>query len=66
MYAYDRMGQLASEHHREMLADARQRRLRPQHSRPASRPLRATSTLTRRLVAAIARADSAPRPAQQS
>jgi hypothetical protein len=60
MHAYDRLGQVANQHHREMLADAGQRQLRHQPGRPASRTLKATSTLTRRLVAAIAKVGAAP------
>ena len=56
MSSYDRLGQLAQQHHREMLANARQRQLRHQQGRAAGRTLKATSTLTRRLVAAIAKA----------
>jgi len=33
----DRIGQLAGDHHHEMLAAARQRQLRPERSRPAPR-----------------------------
>ena len=46
----DLTAQLAREHHRAMLAEARQRQLRNQVDRPASRPLRVTRTLVRRLV----------------
>lgn len=45
----DLTAQLAREHHRAMLAEARQRQLRHQLDRPASRPLRVTRTLVRRL-----------------
>ena len=49
----DRIGQLASQHHHEMLADARRRQLRQQGRAP--RTPGAASTLTRRLSAAIAK-----------
>jgi hypothetical protein len=53
MYTHpDRIGQLVDEHHRELLADARQRQLR-RHSRPA--PGTPGTTITRRLAAVIAR-----------
>jgi hypothetical protein len=56
MYTYqDRIGQLARDHHHEMLADARRRQLR-QQARPASS---ATRGITRRLTAAIAKAGTA-------
>jgi len=45
----DRIGQLASEHHHQMLAQARQRRLRHQHRRPP-----VSTRIVRRLAAAIA------------
>jgi hypothetical protein len=51
----DRIGQLAHEHHREMLAEARRRQLRHQPGRPAPRTSRA-STIARRLSAAFAKA----------
>jgi hypothetical protein len=50
----DRIGQLAREHHHQMLAQASQQRLRHQHSRPA------TTRIIRRLAALIAGADVAP------
>jgi hypothetical protein len=53
----DRIGQLARDHHHEMLAAARQRQLRPERSRPAPR----IPALTRRLVAALT-AKSTPTP----
>ena len=50
MYASpDRIGQLARDHHHEMLAAARRRQPRPERSRPAPR----LPALTRRLVAAL-------------
>ena len=52
----DRIGQLASEHHRHMLAQARQRTLRHQHGRRSSRMPDAAVRITRRLAAAITRA----------
>jgi hypothetical protein len=48
----DRIGQLASEHHHQMLAQASQRQLRHQRGRPA-----ASTRIVRRLAAAVARAD---------
>ena len=44
----DRIGQLATAHHHEMLADARRRQLR-QQARPACGTPDTTSTATRRL-----------------
>ena len=52
MSSYDRLGQLANQHHHELLADARQRQLRQQGR---SRTLRAPSALSRRLSAAFAK-----------
>jgi len=52
MSSYDRIGQLANQHHHDMLADARRRELRHQ-ARPEPGTLRAPSTLTRRLAAAF-------------
>jgi hypothetical protein len=49
----DRLGQLAQQHHHEMLADARRRQLRQQGR--AARTPKATSTVTRRLAAAFAK-----------
>ena len=54
----DRIGQLATEHHGEMLADARRRQLRRQ-ARPAPGTPGATWTVTRRLGTAIAKASAA-------
>ncbi|HXZ73780.1 MAG TPA: hypothetical protein VEH31_23320, partial [Streptosporangiaceae bacterium] len=51
----DRIGQLAREHHHQMLAQASQRQLRHQHSRPA-----ATTRIIRRLAALIAGAGAMP------
>ena len=45
----DRIGQLAREHHHQMLAQASQRQLRHQHGRPA-----ASTRIIRRLTAMIA------------
>jgi hypothetical protein len=45
----DRIGQLAREHHHQMLAQASQRQLRHQHGRPA-----ASTRIIRRLAAVIA------------
>ena len=52
----DRIGQLAREHHHDMLAKASQRRLRNQHGRPSPRTPDAAGRITRRLIEAIARA----------
>ena len=59
MYGHpDRIGQLARDHHHEMIAAAaRERRLRPQRSRPAPR----LPALARRLAAAFARTAPTPR-----
>jgi hypothetical protein len=54
----DRIGQLATAHHHEMLADARRRQLR-QQARPACGTPDTTSTVTRRLGSAIAKAGAA-------
>jgi hypothetical protein len=50
----DRIGQLASAHHREMLADARRRQLRHQ-GRSAPRTPGTRSTITRGLGTALAK-----------
>jgi hypothetical protein len=55
----DRIGQLARDHHHEMLAAARRREPRPERSRPAPR----LPALTRRLVAAFAKSSPTPTPA---
>jgi hypothetical protein len=52
MYS-DRLGQLASQHHHEMLADAGRRQLR--HEARVSRTPGTPSTITRRLSAALAK-----------
>jgi hypothetical protein len=52
MYS-DRLGQLASQHHHQMLADAGRRQLRQEARLP--RTPGATSALTRRLSAALAK-----------
>ena len=52
----DRIGQLASEHHQHMLAQARQRTLRHQHGRWPARMPDVAIRITRRLAAAITRA----------
>ena len=53
----DRIGQLARDHHHEMIAAAARHRLpRAERSRPAPR----IPALTRRLVAAFARSTPAP------
>jgi hypothetical protein len=51
----DRIGQLARQHHHQMLAQASQRRLRHQHNSPA-----ASTRIIRRLAALIARAGVVP------
>jgi hypothetical protein len=48
------LGQVARQHHREMLAEARQHQLGRQ-ARPAPRIPNVTSAITRRLAAAIAK-----------
>jgi hypothetical protein len=53
----DPLGQLAAEHHRHMLAEARQRTLLHQHGRPSSRTPAIALRITRRLATAITRAD---------
>jgi hypothetical protein len=52
----DPLGQLAAEHHRQMLAEARQRTLRHQRGRPSSRTPDIALRITRRLATAITRA----------
>ena len=52
----DPIGQLAAEHHRHMLAEARQRALRQQHGRRSSRMPEVALRITRRLATAITRA----------
>jgi hypothetical protein len=63
MYASpDRIGQLARDHHDQMLTAARQRQLRPAPGRPAPR----LPALARRLAAAFAKAGApAGAPATQ-
>jgi hypothetical protein len=57
MYTHpDRIGQLAREHHNQMITDARQRQLRHQLPRSAARRPLAGAGITRRLGAAIAKA----------
>jgi hypothetical protein len=51
----DRIGQLAREHHHQMLAQASQRQLRHQHSHPA-----ATTPIIRRLATLMARTGAMP------
>jgi hypothetical protein len=51
----DRIGQLAREHHNQMLSEAGQRQLRHQHGRPAPAT---QGAITRRLAAAIAKFSS--------
>jgi hypothetical protein len=50
----DRIGQLAREHHHDMLAQASQRRVGNQRGRRASRTPHAAARITRRLAAVIA------------
>jgi hypothetical protein len=50
------LGQLAAEHHRNMLAEARQRTLLHQHGRPSSKTPAIALRITRRLATAITRA----------
>jgi hypothetical protein len=57
----DRIGQLAREHHHDMLAQASQRRLRNQHGRRSPRTPHAAK-FTRRLVEALARAGVVEHP----
>jgi len=52
----DRIGQLAREHHRQMLAEASQRQRRRPHVDPAARTPNAAVAIFRRLAIAIARA----------
>ncbi len=54
----DRIGQLAREHHNQMLTEASRRQLRHQHGRPTPAAQGATTSITRRLAAAIARFSS--------
>ncbi len=54
----DRIGQLARDHHHEMLAAARQRQPRPERSHPARR----LPALTRRLAAALTKPTPTPTP----
>ena len=54
----DRIGQLARDHHHEMLAAARQRQLRPERGRPAPR----IPAVARRLAAAFAKPTPTPTP----
>jgi len=58
----DRIGQLARENHRQMLARASQRRLLHDDDRPAARTPGLAARLTRRLAAAFARADAVSTP----
>ena len=52
----DRIGQLARDHHHEMIAAARQRQPRPERSHPAPR----IPALARRLVTALIKTTPAP------
>jgi hypothetical protein len=54
----DRTGQLARDHHHEMLAAARQRQPRAERSLPALR----LPALTRRLVTALTKSTPTPTP----
>jgi hypothetical protein len=51
----DRIGQLASENHRQMLAQASRRHLLHQDDRPTARTAGLAARMTRRLAATIAR-----------
>jgi hypothetical protein len=53
----DRLGQLARENQRQMLAQASQRQLRRQHGQQATRTATAASTIIRRLATLIAKPD---------
>ena len=66
---YDRIGQLAQQHHHEMLAEARQRQLLHEQGSPAPRTPRASainrlSAAIARIGAAAARVPAALRPAR--
>ncbi len=54
----DRLGQLARENHRQMLAQASQRQLRHQHGQQAIRIATAAGTIIRRLATLIAKPDN--------
>lgn len=54
----DPIGQLAAEHHRHLLAEARQRALRHQHDRRSSRMPNVGVKIARRLATAITRASA--------
>ncbi|HEY2523139.1 MAG TPA: hypothetical protein VGJ19_23710, partial [Streptosporangiaceae bacterium] len=57
----DRIGQLARDHHHEMIAAARHRQ--PRQPRPArSRPAPRITALTRRLVAALTKSTTTTTP----
>jgi len=61
MYASpDRIGQLASDRHHEMIAAARRRQPRPERDTVPGRPAPRIPALTRRLVAGFARSTPAP------
>jgi hypothetical protein len=60
----DRIGQLASENHRQMLAQASRRSLLHQDDRPTARTAGLAARMTRRLAAAIARTGVATAQAQ--
>lgn len=63
MYTYpDRMSQVARQHQRELLAEARKHQLL-QQSRPARQPRGTSSTITRRLLAAFAKVGAVARVA---
>jgi hypothetical protein len=59
----DRIGQLARENHRQMLAQASRRQLLHEDHSPAARTPGLAARLTRRLAAAFARADVVSTPA---
>ncbi len=54
----DRLGQLARQNHRQMLAQASQRPLRRQHGQQATRTATTAGIIIRRLAALIAKPDN--------
>jgi hypothetical protein len=59
MFTNPSIGQLAHDHHREMIAEARQRQLSHQASRSGSRILRVPSSLSRGLTVLMAKVTAA-------
>ncbi|HUB21149.1 MAG TPA: hypothetical protein VMA97_01940 [Streptosporangiaceae bacterium] len=59
MFTNPSIGQLARDHHREMIAEARQRQLSHQAGRSGSRIPRAPSALRRGLTAVMAKVTAA-------